>query len=278
LPGGRRAALLILLSLFIFHFSLFTSAQTDAPPHDTILLGDLDLAEHAEILRNQFRRITPGDFPLVQDIGTFPAVFDFADVMGPTLRGGTATVSCRPENSSHIFQHVFYIRGTNPDNASVEAMFTGQPWYALGIARWESNYPKHGTYWQFNETGDLGPLPTNSLWCPNWGYPDGWGIMQLDPPPSPQHMWDWRANVAAGLARIAEKRQIASAHLTTQITHQMEDNPEDTLASHVFTIGGLVFQVGTSKNPLDACAIQAYNGAASFVIYWKRKTATDPGS
>lgn len=102
--------------------------------------------------------------------------------------------------------------------------------------------------------------------------------MQLDPPPSPQHMWDWRANVTAGLARMVQKRQEAESHLNTQITQQMEDNPEDTLASHVFTIGGVDFQVGTSKTPLDACAIQAYNGAASFVIYWKRKTATDPGS
>ena len=74
--GGRRAAHLILLSLFTFHFSLFTSALADAPPHDTVLLGDLDLAEQTEILRNQFRRITPDDVPLVQDIGTLPAAFD----------------------------------------------------------------------------------------------------------------------------------------------------------------------------------------------------------
>ena len=43
---------------------------------DTVVLGEVDLAERAEILRNQFRRMTPGEGPLVQDVGTWPAAWD----------------------------------------------------------------------------------------------------------------------------------------------------------------------------------------------------------
>ncbi len=42
-------------------------------PDDAVLLGEEDLADRAEILRNMYRRITPPDIPLVQDVGTWPA-------------------------------------------------------------------------------------------------------------------------------------------------------------------------------------------------------------
>ena len=43
---------------------------------DNVFLGELDLAERMEIWRNQFRRMTPGDEPLVQDVGTWPAAWE----------------------------------------------------------------------------------------------------------------------------------------------------------------------------------------------------------
>jgi len=39
-------------------------------------LGETDLAEWMEICRNRFRRMTPGDAPLVQDAGTWPAAWE----------------------------------------------------------------------------------------------------------------------------------------------------------------------------------------------------------
>lgn len=39
-------------------------------------LGETDLAEWMEIQRNGFRRITPGNMPLVQPIGTWPAAWE----------------------------------------------------------------------------------------------------------------------------------------------------------------------------------------------------------
>lgn len=53
-------------------FATGTSDEAD----DAVVLGEEDLAERAEILRNQFRRMTPGDVPLVQDIGTWPAAWE----------------------------------------------------------------------------------------------------------------------------------------------------------------------------------------------------------
>lgn len=41
-----------------------------------VVLGEVDLADRAEIARNLFRRITPGDGVLVQDAGTWPAAWE----------------------------------------------------------------------------------------------------------------------------------------------------------------------------------------------------------
>lgn len=43
---------------------------------DGVILGEVDLAEQAEIWRNQYRRMTPGDGPLVQDVGELPAAWE----------------------------------------------------------------------------------------------------------------------------------------------------------------------------------------------------------
>ncbi|MBP1589539.1 MAG: hypothetical protein ILO10_05020, partial [Kiritimatiellae bacterium] len=43
---------------------------------DGVVLGEVDLAEQAEIWRNQYRRMTPGDEPLVQDVGKLPAAWE----------------------------------------------------------------------------------------------------------------------------------------------------------------------------------------------------------
>lgn len=43
---------------------------------DMVVLGEADLADLAEIQRNQFRRMTPGDEPFVQDVGAKPAAWE----------------------------------------------------------------------------------------------------------------------------------------------------------------------------------------------------------
>ena len=53
-------------------FAIGTADEVD----NAVVLGEEDLAERAEILRNQFRRMTPGNASLVQDIGTWPAAWE----------------------------------------------------------------------------------------------------------------------------------------------------------------------------------------------------------
>ena len=45
-------------------------------PGEAVVLGEEDFAERLEILRNQFRRMTPGDGELVQDAGAWPAAWE----------------------------------------------------------------------------------------------------------------------------------------------------------------------------------------------------------
>ncbi len=57
----------------------FETGEADhaaAPAADTVFLGEQDLAERMEIWRNQYRRMTPGDAPLLQDVGTWPAAWE----------------------------------------------------------------------------------------------------------------------------------------------------------------------------------------------------------
>lgn len=63
---------LVAVASVVAAFASGTAGEADA----AAVLGEEDLAERAEILRNQFRRMTPGDAPLVQDIGTWPAAWE----------------------------------------------------------------------------------------------------------------------------------------------------------------------------------------------------------
>jgi hypothetical protein len=54
-----------------------TGDEAPVGPEDNgVVLGEEDLAERAEILRNLYRRITPPEISLVQEIGTWPAAWE----------------------------------------------------------------------------------------------------------------------------------------------------------------------------------------------------------
>jgi hypothetical protein len=66
------------IALVVGAFGTGTGDTTPAEDADDgVVLGELDLAEQAEIWRNQYRRMTPGgDEPLVQDVGELPAAWE----------------------------------------------------------------------------------------------------------------------------------------------------------------------------------------------------------
>ncbi len=111
-------------------------------------------------------------------------------------RGGKAVLHWEYVNYVDTFpkqKFVFHIRGHNATEQAVRdyiaqffaAQGIAEPWYFRPIARHESDRPSQGRFYaQFNEPGILGPNhERHTRYCPNWGVPHGWGIMQLDNPP-----------------------------------------------------------------------------------------------
>jgi hypothetical protein len=66
--------------------------------------------------------------------------------------------------------------------------------------------------------------------------------------------------------------------MNRQIAQQQREEPTMPLAEQTFIMGGVEFREGTDRTPVDACAIQRYNGASRWVIYWRNKTPTRPGA
>jgi hypothetical protein len=184
---------------------------------------------------------------------------------GTAFCGGNATISANYNGLS--LSRTFKIRGLNPVADTAKSYVGTSPWYACPIAKTESQYR------QFNVTGSYQGEP-------NWGSPNGWGIMQLDTPPATvQQLWNWQANVAGGKALIADPC-IAQAQvwMASQETQQQAEEPSKPLENCIFTFNGVDFRKGISRTPIDACAIQRYNGVSGgWVIYWQNKTPTQPG-
>lgn len=81
MPDMKKRIWVLWIGLVAVAGGLAAFASGDAGPApdeiaDNVFLGELDLAERMEIWRNQFRRMTPGDAPLVQDVGTWPAAWN----------------------------------------------------------------------------------------------------------------------------------------------------------------------------------------------------------
>ena len=69
---------LFAMLLALFCMEVLHAQETELPPSgDEVVLGEEDLAERGEILRNMYRRITPPAMEtLVQDVGTVPAAWE----------------------------------------------------------------------------------------------------------------------------------------------------------------------------------------------------------
>jgi hypothetical protein len=209
------------------------------------------------------------------DASTAWAITDTTSDWGGCSGGKVVVTNDRTDD-----EFVFYIRGTNTDTDTIKAYIdsVNSYFYAEAIAAVESGFL------QFNTAGSLGPTPdTGGSWsanvqaCPNRGSssPYGWGIYQLttaDFTITPDMLWDWTANVNAAKAIMDSKNSAATAWINSQ--KAIATKP---LSSAVFTWGGISFQEGTARTPIDACAIQYYNGLGSpprWVVYWDKPSRT----
>ena len=97
------------------------------------------------------------------------------------------------------------VRGTNPAAAQVAAWLAGKP----GADGFDRVIAQESRCRHFTDAG----LPVVS-------FDGGIGLCQLtDPPPTLAEAWDWRANLAAGLALFAAKRAAAERRLGANGRH-----------------------------------------------------------
>ncbi len=216
------------------------------------------------------------------------ATWDIAAEFGSNFYGGTVTVEGKHTAASGATSQscnpfVIHIRGLNPTVQVLETYIGTTPWYATPICRHE----RAGDL-QFNVGGQEGPnfLTTDLKNTPNRGGDQiGWGAFQLTylfangRVPTTTEVWSWKANVDTGKAHLTTTcHSEAAAWIASQEQQQQNEEPTMPLQNYIFVFNGTPFQKGTARTPVDACAIQRNNGATSWVIYWKNKTTTTPGS
>jgi hypothetical protein len=121
-------------------------------------------------------------FPFTQNVigGTWKPDF------GNTIMGGILQIAVVVTINGKKYEDnvSVEIRGENPDKAALKAELRELKYQVLTY--------KESTWRQFYTTGVDKGLPI-------FGPPCGYGLMQLDPPPSYREIWDWRANVRGGI-------------------------------------------------------------------------------
>ncbi len=260
--------------------------------------GDTDLHE--------FRRVRDDWYELPEVLDDIDAAWEMWRAYQGEYRGKKATLFWQlhryEDQPEHQQQFVFHIRGRNPDWRAVENYIAqlfaewniDEPWYVRPLARMESGrnrqrYPAPDNidipYAQFNDNrSSLGPDKyyaninglninmKNYRFCPNFGGPNGWGIMMLDNPPATvRDLWYWPDNIQRGVDHLINTCRDASledggaaAWINEQIQQQQRQNPDMSLNNQPFPYENCIFQSGTAHTPIDACTIQRYNGTGAF--------------
>jgi len=185
--------------------------------------------------------------------------------MGDLIFGGNAEISFSSFSGSGDYR--FKIRGKNPYSSNVIAEINslcsqrGISNYSavvVGIARLESGSLKPNQYfYQFNK----GDLTTGKLaGTPNWGHPDGWGIMQVDSARGTQittkEVYDWKENLKGGI-EVLETKISATNRFFAAVAAAYPNDPDAANPPLSFTVPG-------TNKALPAKVISTivlYNGA-----------------
>ena len=104
---------------------------------------------------------------------------------------------------------------------------------------------------------------------PNFGAPDGWGMMQLDgargTPITTQEAWNWKVNVLGGIRELNTKRGYFNAYLNKiRSVYQAHDPSIWEEPPEYWNAPGSQSIV---LNKEEICTIQMYNGGAIIWIY-----------
>jgi hypothetical protein len=192
------------------------------------------------------------------------------NAMNNDFRGGEAIVYWKIAGTTVENEFKFYIRGLNPSETVVKDYLDVVSgcgcWFLHKLVRTETSQLN-----QFN-FGDPGTEFTNSNACPNWGPPDGWGIMQLDPPVITDILWNWKTNVAHGWDWLnGEKKNIATSKWNYYNgLYDVAINIDPSLINSGITHyptgnGNVIFDLtptGDEKSFFDGIWIKNYNGSS----------------
>ena len=94
--------------------------------------------------------------------------------------------------------HGFKIVGLNPSKSAIKSAITESDPLAIEVIIF-----KESSWRQFKKNRDF----------PVWGYPNGYGLMQIDnsPAATDEQVWDWKANLAGGEAHFDSAKTSALA-------------------------------------------------------------------
>jgi hypothetical protein len=129
-----------------------------------------------------------------------------------TPSGGYATINWT-YNGQPQDAFKFRICGKNPNPGDADSLLNaGGFWFARNITIHETN---ESQFCELGRSQKGGCAPNSTLGLPVFGYPAGYGLMQLDPVDSSgsqtgpvdssNEIWNWRTNIAGGLNRIQTK-------------------------------------------------------------------------
>ena len=181
------------------------------------------------------------------------------------VAGGNATMAYVYGSYTGTFK--FQVLGTNPTPDMVRSRLGADPWFLQQLVNHESGYL------QFNEKGTRG--------TPNFGPPNGFGIMQLDPPDSSFQIWDWTQNVDAGKLRLNNfYLDDFWAHQVTAWSDFNDAHPSVAVMPPTDEPEGpCVFSMnpnGSAHSFSDAIWIKRYNTGNGGVPYIQFNAYTDP--
>jgi hypothetical protein len=133
-----------------------------------------------------------------QGVLTNGSFLDFGNaIQGGTLRSSVeAPVRELYGEHRHLtlhFESANEIVGSNPSKTDIRAH--------LGSIEAQVTAYRESRFRQFDLAGQ-----------PVFGLPNGFGVMQPDPPSASEQIWDWKANIDEGLARFAVKANDAAGY------------------------------------------------------------------
>ncbi len=174
------------------------------------------------------------------------------------------------EDGTMVDEFPFIVYGQNPGLPSITAVIAslGAPWWYGHTLTWETlsaNLPQGNV--QFYSGTD----PSNTyVGSPAWGYPDGFGLSQLDGSPSANplllsdnSLWTWTTNLLYGVQVANGNAGLAYSHFQAQMNAMYAYTGSNGLPpQYPNPVNGYCNLTGTSltSNYWEADWINKYNG------------------